>query len=134
MIGRTMGTQNLNADNIIKFPNGLIGLSEQTQLQLFHETTQDEPVVHWLQSTADADFSMSVISPSTLGMEYEIEFTDDDLKSLQLDNPEDALILLVVYKQTDENNNIKVVTTAPIIINAEKNLGLQKSLEQAVFH
>ncbi len=129
-----MGTQNLNADNIIKFPNGLIGLSEQTQLQLFHETTQDEPVVHWLQSTADADFSMSVISPSTLGMEYEIEFTDDDLKSLQLDNPEDALILLVVYKQTDENNNIKVVTTAPIIINAEKNLGLQKSLEQAVFH
>ncbi len=129
-----MGTHNLNADNIIKFPNGLIGLSEQTQLQLFHETTQDEPVVHWLQSTADADFSMSVISPSTLGMEYEIEFTDDDLKSLQLDNPADALVLLVVYKQTDDNNNIKVVTTAPIIINAEKNLGLQKSLEETVFH
>ncbi|MFW5426684.1 MAG: flagellar assembly protein FliW [Methylophagaceae bacterium] len=129
-----MGTQNLNADNIIKFPKGLIGFSEQTQLQLFHETTQDEPVVHWLQSTEDSDFSMSVISPSTLGMEYEIEFSDTDLKSLQLDNPADALILLVVYKQTDENNNIKVVTTAPIIINADKNLGLQKSLEQAVFH
>ncbi len=129
-----MGTHNLNTDNVIKFPKGLIGLSEQTQLQLFHETTQDEPTVHWLQSTADADFSMSVISPSTLGMEYEIEFTDDDLKSLQLDNPADALILLVVYKQSDENNNIKVVTTAPIIINAEKNLGLQKTLEQAIFH
>ena len=129
-----MGTHNLNADNVIKFPQGLIGLSEQTQLQLFHETTQDEPVVHWLQSTADTDFSMSVISPSTLGMEYEIEFSDDELKSLQLDNPADALILLVVYKQADENNNIKVVTTAPIIINAEKNLGLQKTLEQAVFH
>ena len=129
-----MGTQNLNADNIIKFPKGLIGLSEQTQLQLFHEKTQDEPVVHWLQSTADADFSMSVISPSTLGMEYEIEFSDADLTSLQLDNPADALILLVVYKQTDENDNIKVVTTAPIIINADKNLGLQKTLEQAVFH
>jgi flagellar assembly factor FliW len=129
-----MGTQNLNTDNIIKFPKGLIGLSEQTQLQLFHESTQDEPVVHWLQSTADADFSMSVISPSTLGMEYEIEFSDDDLKSLQLDDPAEALILLVVYKQSDENDNIKVVTTAPIIINADKNLGLQKSLEQTVFH
>jgi flagellar assembly factor FliW len=129
-----MGTHNLNTDNVIKFPKGLIGLSEQTQLQLFHETTQDEPVVHWLQSTADADFSMSVISPSTLGMEYEIEFTDDDLKSLQLDNPADALILLVVYKQSDENNNIKVVTTAPIIINSEKHLGLQKSLDQTIFH
>ncbi|MBL1320790.1 MAG: flagellar assembly protein FliW [Methylophaga sp.] len=129
-----MGTQNSNADNIIKFPNGLIGLAEQTQLQLFHETTQDEPVVHWLQSIEDADFSMSVISPSTLGMEYEIEFSDDDLKSLQLDNPADALVLLVVYKQSDENNDIKVVTTAPIIINADKNLGPQKSLDQAVFH
>jgi flagellar assembly factor FliW len=129
-----MGTQNLNTDNIIKFPKGLIGLSEQTQLQLFHEITKDEPVVHWLQSTADTDFSMSVISPSTLGMEYEIEFSDDDLKSLQLDNPADALILLVIYKQSDENNNIKVVTTAPIIINADKNLGLQKSLEQTIFH
>ncbi|PHS24966.1 MAG: hypothetical protein COA83_06795 [Methylophaga sp.] len=129
-----MGTQNLNTDNIIQFPKGLIGLSEQTQLQLFHEKTNDEPVVHWLQSIVDADFSMSVISPSTLGMEYEIEFSDDDLKSLQLDDPADALVLLVIYKQSDENDDIKVVTTAPIIINAEKNLGLQKSLEHTVFH
>ncbi|PHS32086.1 MAG: hypothetical protein COA95_04095 [Methylophaga sp.] len=129
-----MGTQNLNTDNVIKFPKGLIGLSEQTQLQLFHEMTPDEPTVHWLQSTEDADFSMSVIAPSTLGMEYKIDFTDDDLESLQLDNPDDALILLVVYKQSDENDDIKVVTTAPIIINADKNLGLQKSLEQAIFH
>lgn len=129
-----MGTQNLHADNVIRFPKGLIGLSEQTQLQLFHEKTKDEPTVHWLQSTEDSDFSVSVISPSTLGMEYEIEFSDDDLKSLQLDNPADALVLLVIYKQADENNDIKVVTTAPIVINADKKLGLQKSLEQAVFH
>ncbi len=129
-----MNTQTLQADNIIRFPNGLIGLSEQTQLQLFHEKADDEPTVHWLQSVSDTDFSMSVISPSTLGMEYDIEFSSEDLESLQLDDPTDALILLVIYKQTDENNNIKVVTKAPIIINTKTNRGLQKSLKNAVIH
>lgn len=95
-VGITMNTDTSHADNIIRFPKGLIGLSEQTQLQLFHEAANDEPTVHWLQSVSDSGFSMSVISPSTLGMEYEIEFSNDDLESLQLDNPADALVLLVV--------------------------------------
>jgi flagellar assembly factor FliW len=129
-----MGTQILHADNVIRFPKGLIGLSEQTQLQLFHETTDDEPTVHWLQSVSDSEFSMSVISPQTLGMEYEIEFDEDDLNALQLDNPADALVLLVIYKQVDEDNDIKVVTTAPIVINPKTNRGLQKTLQNAVFH
>ncbi len=129
-----MGTQNLNTDNVIRFPKGLIGLSEQTQLQLFHEKTEDEPTVHWLQSVADSEFSMSVISPETLGMEYEIEFDEDEINALQLDNPADALVLLVIYKQIDENNDIKVVTNAPIVINPKTNRGLQKTLLNAIFH
>jgi flagellar assembly factor FliW len=130
-----MGTQILHADNVIRFPKGLIGLSEQTQLQLFHETTDDEPTVHWLQSVSDSEFSMSVISPQTLGMEYEIDFDDDDLHLLQLKDPNDALVLLVIYKQIDESNdNIKVVTKAPIIINTKTKCGLQKSFDQIIFH
>lgn len=129
-----MNTQTSKHDNIIQFPKGLIGLSEQTKLQLFHESANDEPTVHWLQSMSDSDFSMSVITPQTLGMEYDIEFSDDDLQALQLENPSDALVLLVIYKQLDEESNIKVVTQAPIVINTKTNRGLQKPLENAVFH
>ncbi len=129
-----MDTQTFNTTNIIQFPKGLIGLSEQTQLKLFHQSANDEPTVHWLQSVSDTDFSMSVISPQTLGMDYDIEFSDDDLQSLQLDDPADALVLLVIYKQIGDEDNIKVATAAPIIINTKTNLGLQKTLGHAVFH
>ena len=128
-----MGTQNINTDNVIQFPKGLIGLSEKTQLQLFHELSNNEPTVHWLQSVSDTDFSMSVISPHTLGMEYNIEFSDDELQLLQLDDPSDALILLAIYKQIGDNNDIKVVTKAPIIINAKTNRGMQKYLDEVIF-
>ena len=129
-----MNTQTIKTDNVIQFPKGLIGLSEQTQLQLFHETSDEEPTVHWLQSISDTDFSMSVITPQTLGMEYEIDFSDDYLQSLQLDDPADAIVLLVIYKQVDGEDDIKVVTKAPIVINTKTNRGLQKTLEHTVFH
>jgi len=128
-----LGTQTVDADDIINFPTGLIGFEEQTQFKLFHEES-NEPTVHWLQSITDNDFSISVVSPTAFGLEYEIILTDEDEALLKLDDINDIQVVLAVYKQdekTDTNDSdFKAVIRAPIIINTKENIGLQKHLEQ----
>ena len=126
------GSQTINADDIILFPNGLIGLEDHTKFKLFHQES-DNPTVYWLQSISDANFMMSVITPAVLGMEYEIELNDEESTSLKLDNADDAIVLLIVYKQHEQGQDatdldIKAIVKAPLVINTQAKLGIQKSL------
>lgn len=128
------GTQTISADDIISFPNGLIGLETHTQFKLFHEES-DNPTVYWLQSISDADFTMSVVSPAAFGLDYEISLSDDEQALLKLDNADDVIVLLIVYKKyeqsSDSDLDIKTIFKAPIIINTKDKLGLQKSLSKS---
>lgn len=128
----SFGTQTINADDILLFPNGLIGLEEHTQFKLFHQESEN-PTVYWLQSITDADFIMSIITPAVLGLDYEIELDDDEAELLKLDNANDAIVLLIVYKQHEQDKNadvldLKAIVKAPLILNTKDKLGLQKSL------
>jgi len=127
------GTQTVSKSDIISFPNGLLGFEEQTQFKLFHEDS-DNPTVHWLQSITDDEFSMSVVSPTAFGLDYEISLTDEDEALLQLDDINDAHVILAVYKQDEEANDFKAIIRAPLIINAKNNIGLQKHLEQVAIN
>mgnify|MGYP002151907695 CR=1 FL=1 len=128
------GTQTINASDIINFPNGLLGFEEHTQFKLFHEES-DNPTIHWLQSVTDDDLSMSIVSPTAFGLEYEITLSDDDEALLKFDDINDIQVVLVVYKKqdeatTDDDFDFKAIVRAPIIINTKENIGLQKHLEQ----
>lgn len=130
----SFGAQTISADDIISFPNGLIGLESQSQFKLFHEEN-DNPTVYWLQSLSDADFAMSVVTPAAFGLNYEITLSDDEQRQLQLENAEDALVLVIVYKQHEQQGDatdldVKAMFKAPIIINTKHRLGLQKSLNE----
>ncbi len=127
------GTQTIEGSDIIQFPHGLLGLEEQTEFKLFHEES-DSPTIHWLQSTTDADISMSIVSPTAFGIEYEITLSDDDEELLKFDDINDIQVVLVVYKQDEKENDddfdFKAIIRAPLIINTKENIGLQKHLEQ----
>lgn len=133
----SFGSQSISADDILTFPNGLIGLEDHTQFKLFHEESEN-PTVYWLQSATDADFMMSIITPAVLGFEYDVELSDEEIKILKLDNAEDAIVLLIVYKQHEQEQNadkldIKAIVKAPLVINTQAKLGLQKSLPAIEF-
>jgi len=127
------GKQTVDGHDIISFPNGLLGLEDYTKFKLFHEESEN-PDIHWLQSITDADLSMSVVSPTALGIQYEITLTDDDEDLLKLDDINDIQVVLVVYKKDeDESNNggdLKAILRAPVIINTKTNIGLQKHLDE----
>ncbi|MDH5358144.1 MAG: flagellar assembly protein FliW [Gammaproteobacteria bacterium] len=127
----SFGTQTINPEDILNFPNGLLGFPELTQFKLFHEE-HENPTVHWLQSITDENVAMSVVSPSVFGMEYDIGLSTDEQELLKLVNPDDVLALLVIYKQHEKNDadeiDLKAIYRAPIFINTKTNIGIQKSL------
>jgi flagellar assembly factor FliW len=124
------GPQNINENEILSFPEGMIGFAELTEFKLFHEEGT-KPTVYWLQSTTEPEFMMSIISPAVLGLEYRITLTDEEVKLLELDDTSDANVVLAVYKQHEKKNeqlDIKAIAKAPIIINPKAQKGIQKSL------
>lgn len=130
----SFGTQTISPDEILLFPKGLIGLEDHTQFKLFHEESEN-PTVHWLQSITDPDFMMSIIPPAALGVDYEIELDDEEAALLKLDDANDAIVLLIIYKQYEENKDasdidLKAIVKAPLVLNTKDKLGLQKSLPQ----
>jgi len=127
------GTQSIDGHDIISFPDGLLGLEDHTEFKLFHEENEN-PTIHWLQSITDAEISMSIVSPTAFGIEYEITLSDEDEALLKFDDINDIQVVLVVYKkdekETEDDFDFKAIIRAPIIINTKENIGLQKHLEQ----
>ena len=126
------GSQTVNSDDIINFPQAMIGLEEHTQFKLFHEESE-KPSLYYLQSITDADLLMSIVSPEAFGFEYEIALTDEEQELLKLEHAGDAIVALAIYKpheqgKNDKDNNLKVMVKSPIIINTVSKLALQKKV------
>ncbi len=119
-------------DNIIRFPKPMAGLENNTQFRLFHDDT-DNPTVHYLQSVTHPDIEMSIVVPEALDMNLEFELSDDEQALLQLDNAQDAVVAVIIYKPqqddtTDDDQPMRVMLHAPIVINAKTKLALQKRI------
>jgi flagellar assembly factor FliW len=128
----TLNSQAVNNDNIITFPQAMIGLEEHTQFQVFHEQI-DSPSVYYLRSISDPELMMSIASPDAFGFDYEINLTDEEESLLELGSADQAIVVLAVYKpnddqQNDEDQHMKVMVKSPIIINTESKLAMQKHL------
>jgi flagellar assembly factor FliW len=124
------GTQEINPDDVLTFPLGILGFENCTRYKLFHED-KEQPVVHWLQSIDDPDVAFSVVDPARFGLNYEIALTDEEVAMLKAENESDIAVMLIAYKpQTDVvfGANVSANINGPVIINTRDRLGLQKTL------
>lgn len=124
------GTQEINPDDVLTFPLGILGFENCTRYKLFHED-KEQPVVHWLQSIDDPDVAFSVVDPARFGLNYEIALTDEEVAMLKAENESDIAVMLIAYKpQADVvfGANVSANINGPIIINTRDRLGLQKTL------
>ncbi len=111
---KLLGTVEYSNDSIIKFEEGLIGITDKKDF-LFIEKEDFLPF-SYLQSVNDPDFSLIVINPFFVDKEYNYEISKDDLKSLSIKDDSDFFIVaIVVFSNNIEN--ITVNLRAPIVIN-----------------
>jgi flagellar assembly factor FliW len=123
------GSVEINPEQIIEFPQGLFNFENQHRFTLIHETRYgQDPVSFTLQSLDDKNLAFQIIEPAALGFSYELELSDEESKLIALDKPEDAAILIIIFKQenSDATAGLGANLRGPLIINAKSRLGLQK--------
>ncbi len=122
-----------SSEGPIVFPEGLPGFGGMQRFSLFHEV--DQPTLLFMQSEVDPDLRFTVTDPALLKVQYEITLSDEECGLLQLDNPEDIAILVLLYSREDENGlpsdkNINANFLGPLVINVKARIGIQKVLTQ----
>ena len=114
------GTVQIEPEDIIVFPTGLIGLDGSRRWVLLADGKSD--VLGWLQSIERPDLALAVVSPRRFVPDYQARVYRRELEPLQLSRAADAQIL-VIPSQHDEAITLNL--KGPLVINLERRLGRQ---------
>lgn len=123
-----LGLKDVDVDpeTLFDFPKGLAGFEQCHRFKLFHE--EGKPTVFWLQSVDDSSVVFPVVFPERLDLEYQIELSDEDCSLLELAQPEDAAVVVIVYRDEAQDGKIAANTRSPLILNLNSRKGMQKIL------
>ena len=96
--------------------------------QFFIVDPGDDTLIMWLQSLEDGSIAFPIIEPQVFQEGYDLELLPSELRSLEMENIEDAKVysILTIPKDvTQISANLK----APIVINGAKNIARQIVLQ-----
>ena len=134
------GELSVDPSQLITFPRGIPGFEKSTMWKLFHEIDEQgnwvSGVVMHLQSVADAQVSLPVTDPTLFGFNYNLVLTDKETAELKLEDPNDVVVLMVLYANEAVLQSGRKPTpadvcaniSAPILINTKSRIGIQKAL------
>ncbi len=130
---RIFGEIEIDDSKIIRFPGGIIGFPEMTDFALIHDEDKgkDAPI-RWLQSLQETQFAMPVMDPLIVSRDYNPEVEDELLNPIQIENPEEVLVLVTVSVPRDITK-MSVNLQAPIIINAENKKAAQVIVDTEIY-
>lgn len=119
----------INPESIITFPRGIPPFDTCQRYKLFHEDGKTS--IFWLQSLDDASVLFSVTDPDLLKLSYEVTLTPEEQSVLEIKDSDELLLAVIVYKEANSTDqSLKVNARAPIILNLNKRIGLQKLLNE----
>lgn len=124
-----LGLQNVQVDpeTLFTFPEGIAGFQDCKRFKLFHE--EGKTKVFWLQSVDETAIMFPIVTPETFDIEYQIELSDADCALIELQNVEDAAVVVIVYRDDAEGGRIAANTRSPVILNLKSRKGMQKVLQ-----
>ena len=114
------GPVQVEVEDILHFPNGLIGFEQQQHWVLLGDAENES--LGWLQSVQDAAVALPVISPRRLAGDYQVRVAKSQIEPLELGTDDQAFVLNVINRRNDE---FTVNLRAPVIINLDRRLGRQ---------
>jgi flagellar assembly factor FliW len=114
------GRFEVQADDVIRFPAGLLGFESCREWVLLADVEND--ALAWLQSVDRPEVAVAVVSPRRFVPAYQIRVARRELAALELAEPKRAQVLAILGK-TDRTITLNL--RAPVVINLEKRLGRQ---------
>ncbi|AVK48283.1 flagellar assembly protein FliW [Clostridium sp. MF28] len=125
-ISKIHGEIEYEQKNIITFNKGLLGLSDLKEFILLD--LEDYEPFKLLQSLQDNEIAMIVTSPYEFFKDYEFVLSEETIKNLKIDSPDQVNVITTVTL----NSDMKKITTnlqGPIVINTSNNIGEQIILD-----
>lgn len=114
------GPIEIEADDVIQFPMGLLGLEDCREWVLLADRRNE--ALAWLQSVDQPEVALAVVSPRRFVPDYRMRVARRELASLELEDIKRAKVLAIVGK-TDRGITLNL--KAPLLINLERRLGRQ---------
>jgi len=128
-INTRYGRQVVARSSLLNFPQGLPGFEDLHEYKLFHE--EGKSTLYYLQSTQDPEIRLPVITPEACQVDYRIELSDDDIERLEAKSDDELIVVVTVSDNADRpESGITANFMAPIVINANSRIGIQKTLNQ----
>lgn len=117
------GTLAVAADRIIEFPHGLPGFENLHRFSLFHgEDGAGAPRYFVLQSLDDDEVAFTIADPARFGFDYEITLSDEEVAALDLADPAEAAVVVILGKEQDR---LRANLQAPLVLNLRTRRGIQ---------
>lgn len=124
-----LGTIEVADDKVIEFPSGLPGFEDSKRFVFVHEA-DSSGTLFMLQSVDDPTLMFSVTGPESLGVRYEFTLSDEEVAQLQLSDPADAVMAVILRKDASTDSpasaGLRANFMAPLVINTASRIGLQK--------
>jgi flagellar assembly factor FliW len=114
------GTLQINPDDVILFPYGLIGLENHHHWILLADVVND--AIGWLQSTTHPELALAIISPRRFVPHYRVRVARRELVAIELETLEQAYVLNVV---SQSEGRLTANLRAPLLFNMQQKLGRQ---------
>lgn len=118
-----LGRRVIDPDKIIRFPRGLAGFEEEHDFILL-QLRPDAPLLI-LQSVTNPQVGLLVADPYSFLSSYPVMLGDAEQALLQIQNTEDAAILVTVSIPPGEPEKAALNLTGPIVINHPARIGIQ---------
>lgn len=120
------GLISITNDDVIQFPEGLLGFNELRQFVLLDDPTDE--IFAWLQSCTEPGIAFPLLEPELFTANYSVNLTKHDLESLGMQSKDGARYFSIITIPSDPTQmtaNLK----APIVINVEKRMARQCVLQ-----
>ena len=115
------GIVEIEEKQIVTFPEGIMGFEQYHKYALIN--SEYEPFI-WLQSLEEKNLAFLLIDPFLISSEYEADIDDENLKKIQVQAPEDIVVMTIVTIPAN-GEPITANFLGPIVINRKNNKCLQ---------
>ena len=122
------GAIEVEKEDVIEFPEGMVGLSRLRQFVLFRDPSS--PDLFWLQSIDQAEFAWAMVHSTKLASQFELDWQEVDVSGLELGSPEEAEIFVLLNRV---NGEVTCNLKGPVIVNSSRMVGKQVVLRSPRF-
>lgn len=127
-----LGEIEINEEDIIVFPNGLLGFESSRDFVLLD--VPDNPTFKFLQDIKNSYVSFLLMNPWDFFKDYDVDLPDEELMKIDIDpKGENNMVIYNVITLGKEFKNSTGNLLAPIVINLSNRQGRQFILNDSQY-